>query len=148
VNFGLGPGCQWLSIPRPANVSHPQFALDTGADLIYLPTPIANFLASKYSPPAAPHLEYEEGGNYPIPCNAKPPGFAFKINGTIFPVDKRDMIYEVDGKCFAGIADGFNDPSSAPWVAGDVFLRNVVAQFDLGKLEMRFASRSDLFLFY
>ena len=64
-----------------------------------------------------------------------------KIEGVIFPVDKRDMIMDDgtgEGTCQGGVSDG---GTYAPYVLGDVFMKNVMVVFDVGASELRFRSR-------
>lgn len=42
------------------------------------------------------------------------------------------------GTCMSGINDGGDN---APYVVGDVFLKNVVVVFDVGATELRFRAR-------
>jgi hypothetical protein len=80
-------------------------------------------------------------GFYAVPCNASAPWFAIKIDGVIFPVDKRDMVIDDQtgrGTCMTGTNDGM---TYAPFTLGDVFLNNVVVSFDVGAGVVRLASR-------
>ncbi|ORY67756.1 aspartic peptidase domain-containing protein [Pseudomassariella vexata] len=114
--------------------------VDSGTTLAYLPTNIAEPILAAYSPPAV-YLENE--GAYFAPCDATPPEFGITIGGTTFQIDPKDMIYTdiVDpdtGYCLAGIVDGGDEGS---FILGGTFLNNVVAVFDVGAAEMRFAAR-------
>ena len=55
----------------------------------------------------------------------------------MFYINAADLILDSDGSCFTGIDDG----GEGPYILGDVFLKNVVAVFDVGASEMRFAAR-------
>lgn len=127
----------WLHIPRDANHTTFQSMTDTGADLIRLPTSMADFFAAQFIPAAHSFTDTE----YKAPCNAQVPGFAVKIGGVIFPVDKRDLLFDAGlggGMCQIGIGNAMDLP---PYILGTNFLTNVVAVHDVGKLELRFASR-------
>ena len=53
-------------------------------------------------------------------------------------MDAEDLIlHNEDGTCLSGVADAGLGSS----ILGDVFLRNVLAVFDVGAKEMRFAAR-------
>lgn len=74
-------------------------------------------------------------------CNAIAPAFAVKIGGVVFSVDKRDMIMDDgtgQGTCQGGVSDG---GTYAPYVLGDVFMKNAMVVFDVGASELRFRSR-------
>lgn len=115
-----------------------QYIVDSGTTLIYTPTTLAKEVNAAFSP-AARYLSNQDA--YFVDCNATPPTFEVKIAGTSFTVNPVDLIYqtEVDqstGLCLTGIQDG----GSGPYILGDVFLQNVVAVFDVGANEMRFAA--------
>lgn len=112
--------------------------VDSGTSLIFLPSELAHHVNQQFDPPA-----YIDGsrGEYVVDCAAKPPRFGIGIRGHTFYVNPMDMIIKTkEGGCITGItAAGFNRPA----VLGDVFLRNVLAVFDVGASEMRFAAREN-----
>jgi hypothetical protein len=115
-----------------------QYIVDSGTTLIYTSTTLAKGINAAFSP-AAQYLS--DQGVYFVDCNAKPPTFEVNIAGTSFTVNPADLIYQsqVDqntGLCLTGVQDG----GSGPYILGDVFLQNVVAVFDVGASEMRFAA--------
>lgn len=64
--------------------------------------------------------------------------------GRDLPVNPFDLISdEGDDICVSGIQDA-GDLPNAPSILGDVFLRNVLAAFDWGELEMHFSGRGIL----
>lgn len=78
-------------------------------------------------------------------CNATAPNFGVQINGTVFTINPEDMILnQIFGGevCATGVSisavddGGFN-------ILGEVFLKNVVAIFDVGAGEMRFVAREE-----
>ncbi|KAI4116350.1 MAG: hypothetical protein LQ338_007732 [Usnochroma carphineum] len=110
--------------------------VDSGTSLIFLPSRIAYSVNKQFIPPA-----FIDGsrGEYVVDCNAKAPRFGIVIAGHTFYVNPQDLIHKtMDGSCITGITEaGYGRPS----ILGDVFLRNVLAVFDVGASEMRFAAR-------
>lgn len=114
-----------------------------GTTLNYLPLSITSFVNSLFDPPARynPYI-----GGYEVDCQATTPGFAIRIGGTDLVMNARDMIVQTEAnvtaeenRCVSAIQLAGQGPS----ILGDAFLRNVVAVFDVGAAEMRFASRPD-----
>jgi hypothetical protein len=117
-----------------------QYIVDSGTTLVYLPTSAARAVNNLFSPKA--QFSSSQGA-YFVNCNAKAPAFGVEIGGTTFQVNAADMIYQNQtdpqtGLCLTGIQDG----GSGPYILGDVFLQNVVAVFDVGAAQMRFAAHS------
>ena len=94
-----------------------------------------------YNPPA----EYNPYvGAYEVDCNAKPPAISVRIGGVDLSINPADMILNTPGgydsdtrKCITTIQPS----SSSTLILGDAFLKSVVAVFDVGAAQMRFASR-------
>ena len=125
---------QTINVHQKANYKQ----LDSGTTLIYLPTNISNAVNTLFSPPG---VWNDDIVAYSVDCNAVAPAFAVKIGGVIFSVDKRDMIMDDgtgQGTCQGGVSDG---GTYAPYVLGDVFMKNVMVVFDVGASELRFRSR-------
>ena len=121
----------------PTNRRHLHAFVDSGTTLIYLPNSLANAVNALFDPPAV----YDVGsGLYVANCSAQAPEFGIDIDGRTFFINARDMIVPVPGSpdvCVSGIADvGFGMST-----LGTVFLRSVLAVFDVGASEMRFAAR-------
>lgn len=111
-----------------------QYIVDSGTTLFYAPTATAKALNSLFSPKAT-----LSGGTYTVACNAKVPALSIKIGGTSFAINGTDLILQdPSGTCVSGIQDG----GSGPYILGDVFLNNVVAVFDVGAAQMRFAQHT------
>ncbi|KAL8974043.1 MAG: hypothetical protein Q9197_001716 [Variospora fuerteventurae] len=112
--------------------------VDSGTSLIWLPRPLANAVNRRFDPPAFYDLSL---GEYAVACTAKAPRFGVNIANHTFYVNPKDLIIKIEsGACISGITGaGLNRPS----VLGDVFLRNVLAVFDVGASEMRFAAREN-----
>jgi hypothetical protein len=114
--------------------------VDSGTTLMYLPPRIAEEVNALFDPPS---VWIEDEGVYENDCNAKPPKFAVRINGTDFYINPKDILITGEegydpstGGCLVGIqpsGDGI------PNIYGDTFMKNVVAVFDIGASEMRFA---------
>ena len=110
--------------------------VDSGTTLIRLPPETAYAINKLFNPPA-----YIDGslGEFVVNCASKPPRFGISIANHTFYVNPKDLIIKNDdGTCITGITEGgYNQPT----VLGDVFLKNVLAVFDVGASEMRFAAR-------
>lgn len=121
-----------LAYTGSAKTQKSQYIVDSGTTLVYLPTATAKTVNNLFSPKAT-----LQQGTYVVSCTAKAPSFGVKIGGTTFQVSAADMILkDPSGVCISGIQDG----GSGPYILGDVFLQNVVAVFDVGAAQMRFAS--------
>lgn len=116
--------------------------VDSGTTLLYVPTPVADGYLASFNPPAT---LYE--GDYFYPCDATAPYFGITIAGTIFNISSADIILPDSGYtnstsgvdyCLIGVIDGGNGIDAMP-IFGDVFLKNVVAVFDVGASLLAFA---------
>ncbi len=81
-------------------------------------------------------------GAYYTTCDAVAPQFSVVIDGTVFPINPRDLIFRerkdvYSGMCMTAISSG----GDGPYILGDTFLQNVLAVFDVGRAQMRFISR-------
>ncbi|KAL8765602.1 MAG: hypothetical protein Q9209_007384 [Squamulea sp. 1 TL-2023] len=109
--------------------------VDSGSTLIYLPEETADAINDLFVPPAVHNYS---SGRYDVDCAAKAPDLGIKIAGQIFHINAKDLVVKpTSGGCFSGITATYSQQG----VLGDVFLKNVVAVFDIGHLEMRFAAR-------
>jgi hypothetical protein len=89
-----------------------------------------------------PRATYDQSmGGYVVACNATAPSFGIKIGGQMVWTDPASMILPQlknrQGKCLTGIME----TDQEPYILGDTFMQGLVAVFDIGKLEMRFAKR-------
>jgi hypothetical protein len=114
-----------------------QAIVDSGTTLLYAPGAVAAGLANSFTPPGK---LIENQGAYFADCNATAPEFNVKIAGKDFKIQAADLIYQdvrdpASGMCLLGVQDG----GEGPYILGDVFLQNVVAVFDVGAAQMRFA---------
>ena len=83
-------------------------------------------------------------GLFYAPCNATVPSFSLQIGDKVFYMSPDDLLrqsttreYQGHTMCRVGVTDSYD----GPYVLGVTFLSNVVAVFDIGNSEMRFASR-------
>ncbi|EMC91921.1 hypothetical protein BAUCODRAFT_134676 [Baudoinia panamericana UAMH 10762] len=113
--------------------------VDSGTTLMYLPNNIAQAVNALFDPPS---VYIEEEGVFENYCDATPPTFAIRINGTDFYINSAEMLLTgaggqdtYTGGCITGVQPGFG----GPYILGDTFLKNVVAVYDIGASEMRFA---------
>jgi len=114
-----------------------QTIVDSGTTLNYIPTQAAAEFNSFFDPPA--YLD-EDYGLYFVDCNATAPSFGVMISEEIFLTNPYDLILpNGDGTCISGVQDG----GEGPFILGDVFLKNVLAVFDLtpGEYELHFSPR-------
>ncbi|KAL8921815.1 MAG: hypothetical protein Q9208_005572 [Pyrenodesmia sp. 3 TL-2023] len=112
--------------------------IDSGTSLIFLDAELADQVNQQFDPPA-----YMNGltAMYDVDCAAKPPRFGVVIANHTFYINPKDMIIQHDdGDCITGITKGSRFGGA---ILGDVFLKNVVAVFDVGASEMRFAAREN-----
>ncbi|KAL9601573.1 MAG: hypothetical protein Q9219_002407 [cf. Caloplaca sp. 3 TL-2023] len=113
-----------------------QADIDSGTSLIFLPSETAYEINKLFDPPA---VVDGSRGQYVVDCAAKAPRFGISIGHHTFYINPQDLVIKTqDGSCITGITEsGLNRPG----VLGDVFLKNVLAVFDIGASEMRFAAR-------
>ncbi|KAL8646212.1 MAG: hypothetical protein Q9226_006965 [Calogaya cf. arnoldii] len=120
---------------RPSDDTPYNMHVDTGTTLILLPEKAADSVNDLFDPPAEHNFSTDV---YDVDCGAKAPDLSVRIAGQAFHINPLDLIIHAsDGSCFSGVDVSYIDKGTL----GDVFLRNVVAVFDIGHLEMRFAER-------
>ena len=109
--------------------------VDSGTSLVYAPDSVAAGVAAAFRPPGA----YDgDIGAYVVSCSAKPPVFGVSINKKIFFVNAADMIIpRSQTECISGIQPNYGGLT----ILGDVWMKNVLAVFDIGAAMMRFAAR-------
>lgn len=116
--------------------------LDNGNPLTFLPGHLAEFINTSFSPVAS----LPRGGEYLffVDCNATAPTFGVEIGNQTFWHDPRDMIYYMgEVRCFSAIvrAEDVSLQGISSAFLGMQFFKNVLAIFDFGVDEMRFAAR-------
>ncbi|TGO13012.1 hypothetical protein BTUL_0078g00210 [Botrytis tulipae] len=123
----------------------PQYVVDSGTALNYLPTAMANAINKAFVPAA---VYSSDQGAYAVSCTAVPPVFGIEIGGKVFYTNPLDMIIYKgtdDGKdvCISGINDSGSDDANALYILGDTFQKNVVTVFDVGAGVLQFAAREN-----
>ena len=82
-------------------------------------------------------------GLYYARCNATVPAFGVQLGGTTFYMAPEDLLRQsVRDETGEWCRIGVTDSDSNVHVLGVTFLTNVVAVFDVGNQEMRFAKRT------
>ncbi|KAF2239660.1 acid protease [Viridothelium virens] len=135
ASSSFAPSPQESPHSRWPNVTNIQAVIDSGTTLIYLPYPVTKAINSLFGSQA----NYDPTvDTWFVDCNATAPSWSLTIGGQNFNINPLDMIIQgLDGSCVSGVQDAFNGFS----ILGDVFLKTVLAVFDLGNAEMRFATR-------
>jgi Eukaryotic aspartyl protease len=119
-----------------------QAVVDSGQPLNLLPPAIINEVHALFDPP----VRYDADSDiYVASCDSKPARLGIQLGHLAFWLKPEDLIMPVgDGSCMSTL---YPTASSSLGVSfnflGDAFLRNVVAIFDFGDIEMRFAARRD-----
>jgi hypothetical protein len=118
-----------------------QAVVDSGNNMNMLPREIAEPVNAAFKPAAKFSADL---GIYLVDCAAEAPPFNITIGGTSFPVAAADMISRdiSSGACYSTVSRPAEGSGVDLNFVGDAFLRNVVAVFDFGKTEMRFAART------
>jgi Eukaryotic aspartyl protease len=111
------------------------YLVDSGNTQLELPLQTAHDINSLFEPPAAPN-----GSS--VQCNAIAPNISLSIGGKTFAIDPEDMIQrKMEGGCFSGVAPASIRRNREFLIVGNVFLRNVLAVFDLGDGVIKFANQ-------
>ncbi|KAH8903832.1 acid protease [Coniochaeta sp. PMI_546] len=115
--------------------------IDCGSSLTRLPTALATAIFKSFSTP--PQYLQNDGAYY-APCNARVPAFGVRVGSETYYMSPDDLLrqnardVETGRLCRVGIVDG----GGGPYTLGVTFLSNVVAVFDVGNDEIRFAKRN------
>lgn len=109
--------------------------VDSGTSLCYVPDKVAEDLAFSFDPPG---WWSDDNDAYMVDCDAAVPVFGVAISDKIFYVNKLDLVIEIQQDvCAIGVQPaqgGLN-------ILGGTWMKNVIAVFDIGAEEMRFAAR-------
>ncbi|KAK5171269.1 uncharacterized protein LTR77_004413 [Saxophila tyrrhenica] len=126
--------------------------VDCGSYPILAPPEVAEAYSELFNPPA---IYVKDWGTYVTRCDAEGPKepFMIVINGTGFAIPGSDFVFgnavmsglgvppgKYDDYCFSGL-QGAGPVGISTFLLGRPFLENVVAVFDVGAREMRFAPR-------
>lgn len=129
-----------VTYPGAPSSNKDQYIVDSGTTLIYAPSDTAKAVNAAYKPAATLDTQNQV---YTVDCKATPPKFGVTIGGTTFYADAQDMIsgaddpsQQVNGKCVTAVQDS---GSSGVSILGDAWMKSVIAVFDVGASEMRFA---------
>ncbi|KAK4691871.1 hypothetical protein P7C71_g5224, partial [Lecanoromycetidae sp. Uapishka_2] len=134
TNWNVG---SWLTyFGNPNDASEVQVIIDSGTTVNYLPQVTADRVNALFEPAATYDAQL---GYYTVDCNAKAPEFGVRIGQEIFYINPLDNILKVTATgCITGISRTGTGGHST---LGTVFLKNVLAVFDVGASQMRFAAR-------
>ncbi|KAH8698922.1 aspartic peptidase domain-containing protein [Talaromyces proteolyticus] len=120
-----------------------QAFVDSGNFFTMLPAAIVDPINALFFPPA---IYSESQGAYIVDCSAQAPTFGIQIGNQTFFHRGADLIYQTaDGVCVSSLisSESVSLDGVQLNILGDSFLKNVVAVFDFGKNEMRFAKQLD-----
>ncbi|GAW10911.1 hypothetical protein ANO14919_002480 [Xylariales sp. No.14919] len=116
-----------------------QAVVDSGNFFNQLPQEIADQVNAAFKPPATYNAST---GSYTVNCGAIPPSFGVTIAGKTFSQSSDDMVFQLpNGNCVSTIKRSAAAEGIALNFLGAAWLQSVVAVFDFGKNEMRFAPR-------
>lgn len=117
----------------PVRAPNTSVIVDSGTSLCYLPDAVAAGINAAFDPPAV-----VDEGIYTVDCGATAPVFGVVVNDKIFYVNALDLIVPIGtDRCVSGVQADFGGLA----ILGDVWMKNVVAVFDVGNAEMAFAAR-------
>jgi hypothetical protein len=119
--------------------------VDTGNFFNYVDPETANAINGLFEPPGQWNMETSPI-TYTIDCNARAPNLGYIIGGQNFFHSGSDLVYTIgDGTCVLAVVsnEGVELYGLTGNIIGDAFLKNVVAVFDFGNNEMRFAERTE-----
>ncbi|KAL4978993.1 aspartic peptidase domain-containing protein [Aspergillus desertorum] len=126
-----------------------QTIVDSGAPMNYVPTEVADGFNQRFSSRA----QWDDTqGAYLVDCDADAPDFAVQLGGTTFKLNPADLIlhsgveYGGEEICVSAVTRGLEQQvnetdSTELYILGAGFLKGVVAVFDFGNSQMRFAER-------
>lgn len=126
----------------PASPTFPVI-VDSGYSTNVLPPSLVTILYEAFDDTPQP-VELHGSTLFAAPCDAAVPGFGVQIGGQVLEMTKESVLVArlnttVNGTlmCGLGIQPGIEEAGAL----GDTFLSSVVAVFDVGASEMRFAQR-------
>lgn len=124
----------------PIGAGKGQYIVDSGTVPVSIDKENAKRFSALYDPPG---WYNETLALFLVQCNATAPKLSVEIAGRSFPFNPMELILEGEDPdiCAAGIQAGVSAPGFPP-ILGSVWLRSVLAVFDVGKTEMTFASRT------
>jgi aspergillopepsin I len=114
--------------------------VDSGSPMTFLPKDVVKAIHAKWEPPVKRDWLT---GQYLFTCNAsRPPKIGVKFGGKTVHFDGPDLKVIGSGNlCVSGIQEAKGGKGGTTSILGGSFLKGVVAVFDVGAAEMRFADR-------
>ncbi|KAI0444479.1 acid protease [Xylaria telfairii] len=129
------------SVTPKANTTTFQAVVDCGNFFNQLPQEIADQVNAAFTPPATYDAAID---SYIVGCDAVSPSFGLTIAGSTFSQNPDDMIFQFsNGTCVSTIKRSGTGEGLTLNFLGAAWLQNVIAVFDFGRNEMRFAQRAD-----
>jgi Eukaryotic aspartyl protease len=123
-----------------------QVIIDSGSRFSHLPKAVVDDFESRWIKDGASVDSFT--GELMVPCNKTPPKLGVVFDGMTIHFDANDLILKgVAGTKYCvstiarGVGVGKDENNIHQWPLGAPFLRSVVAVFDVGAGEMRFAER-------
>lgn len=117
--------------------------IDSGSTLLSLPYAVADHIASLFIPGAA----YSDVSNpYLVPYSAAPPRVGVEIAGKTFFIHPDDLMNKSPGAVGGGRGMrtlAVQRQGGGDAVLGDSWLKGMLAVFDVGGNEMKFAEREE-----
>jgi hypothetical protein len=139
--YAIDVSCISTSEGEVANSSG-RFILDSGTTLNYVQPSLAQMINAAFEPAA---VFSEEASLYLVDCNTTAADIEISIGGTAFPINPSDLKLAdpglPDGVCISGFQSTGQLVGSNPQILGDVFLKNVLATFNLENETVSLSSR-------
>ncbi|KAH8808912.1 aspartic peptidase domain-containing protein [Xylogone sp. PMI_703] len=118
--------------------------VDSGTTLTDLPAPVVQALYEQFE--VEPAVISASGGLYVVPCDTPAAVFGVTVGDQTFYMSPEDLIINdpdfttgLGGNCPLGVQPSPSE--DGPFILGATWLNNVLAVFDIGAAEMRFAPR-------
>lgn len=119
------------------------FVVDSGTTLNLFPYDVAVAINQLYTPHA--QLDPDQGSWF-VRCDATPPSLGIQIGDKTIWTDPKSMILPPQPGSNAGsnmCLSGVGARQNEPYILGDTFMQQLVAVFDVGNKEIKFAKRLD-----
>lgn len=112
--------------------------VDSGTSLLYAPNAVAAAVAAAFAPVAV----YDAGSySYYAPCDAVPPVFGVSVGLKVFYINPVDMLLPAAAGSPAACILAVQPNLGGMTILGTPWMKNVLAVFDIGAEQMRFAAR-------
>lgn len=140
-----GQSSSKLSSPVDATVASGfPVIVDSGYSTNVLPPSLVTLFYDTFDEPPQPVGFHDHGSMFAAPCDADVPSFGVQIGGRVLEMAREATLVSrinttVDGVAMCGL--GIQPGIERAGALGDTFLSGVVAVFDVGASEMRFAQR-------